>query len=268
MRIAPSHFKISLKGADRLQLNQADLNPIQNDVSCPVPLNHHRMEKTIPEVKSGRRISVHIMKDRFSVTISNTAGSRHFFVDSNRVRNSVIGALAVVITVTASFSLNYFQIRNNGILADATEKLDHELMRFDSLNSNLNQNVLNLRQKITSISSELVEIERLSGIESHDVELSLDERIQLVGIFYNAREEEYSEIGSRVEQIEDVIGLERFVDNDIDLAARVELASLTASQERILHDSVPSGFPAKSRVVTSKFGKRTHPLTKVKSLRP
>ena len=173
--------------------------------------------------------------------------------------------LLVVLTVGASFSTNYFQFNNVSILTGAVEDLDRELVRYDRLNSNLNQIVLNQRQQITNISNELVEIERSSGVESHDVELPLDERIKLVGLFYNAREEEYSEIGTRVEQIEDVIGIESTESQEAELIDRVLMASLTASQERILHDSVPSGFPTVSKVVTSKFGKRTHPLTKVKS---
>ena len=205
------------------------------------------------------------MKERFSITVSDTAGSRHYFVDSKKVRNIAVTALMVVVTVAASFFSNYFQLRNNSILSDAAENLDRELVKYDSLNSNLNQIVSNQRQQITNISNELVEIERSSGVESHDVALDLDERIQLIGLFYNAREEEYSEIGSRVDQIEDVIGLENIADNEIELFERVELASLTASQERILHDSVPSGYPTSNVVVTSKFGKRTHPLTRVKS---
>jgi murein DD-endopeptidase MepM/ murein hydrolase activator NlpD len=62
------------------------------------------------------------------------------------------------------------------------------------------------------------------------------------------------------------------MDNDdldqdkMDLSTRVELATLSASQERILHDSIPNGYPTESTVITSKFGMRKNPVTKVKSI--
>lgn len=50
-----------------------------------------------------------------------------------------------------------------------------------------------------------------------------------------------------------------------DLVARLEFAGLTASHKKILYDSIPNGFPTQVDVITSIFGSRIHPITKIKS---
>jgi murein DD-endopeptidase MepM/ murein hydrolase activator NlpD len=184
--------------------------------------------------------------------------------------------------MAGSFATNYMQHDSINLLTSTQESLDKELIRYDSLNSSLNsslnQIILNYESQVESISREyesqvenisreLVKIEISSGVDTGDLDVPLQERIRTIGQFYNTKEQEYSEIGNRVEQIEDVIGLDEDNKNneDRDLATRVELASLTASQERILHDSIPSGFPTDREIITSKFGTRIHPVTKIKS---
>ncbi len=180
--------------------------------------------------------------------------------------------------VTGSFAGNYFQRQNYNSLFSNHQNLQTQLLAFDSENSKLNQTIAAREDKLNQIlsfhqtqveliSHELVEIERLTGVDTGDDNFTLEERIQIIGEFYNAKEQQYTVIDSRVEQIEGVIGLDHEVDeeSDLDIASRVELASLTASQERILHDSIPSGYPTKALKITSGFGKRKHPVTKVNS---
>ncbi|MGR3914765.1 MAG: M23 family metallopeptidase [Gammaproteobacteria bacterium] len=50
-----------------------------------------------------------------------------------------------------------------------------------------------------------------------------------------------------------------------DLVARVDMAKLSANQEKILHRSIPNGFPTSIYTITSEFGMRRHPVTARKS---
>ncbi|WP_424945878.1 M23 family metallopeptidase [Candidatus Spongiihabitans sp.] len=207
------------------------------------------------------------LKNHLAITISDVSGSKHFFLKTTAKRNLIIASVVVLVIVLTSFSANVFQSSSIALLAFEQENLSQELVRFDSVVANLNQIADNHRQQVANINKELVEIEKFSGVNPDDLAFSLEQRIKLIGNFYNAKEEKYAEIGSRVRQIEKVVGLseKNSSQEESDLASRVDLASLTASQERILHDSIPNGYPLERHVITSHFGMRKHPLTKVKS---
>ena len=207
------------------------------------------------------------MKNYYAVTVSDQFRSKHYFFKTTIKRNLVVAGLAVAAMITGSIVTNYFQHGSVQALTKTNQDLNLDLVRYDSLNSNLSQIISHHERQIEDISRELVTIESMSGVDTGDIEISLEERVRIIGQFYNVKEAEYSAIGDMVEQIEDVIGLENeeAEESDPDLMERVELAVLSASQERILHDNIPSGFPAVSHKVTSSFGMRKHPLTNVKS---
>ena len=206
-------------------------------------------------------------RNRWAITISDNLESKHFFVKTTAKRNLIIVSVVVLVIVFTSVGTNIFQSNAVASLAFEKENLNKELIRFDSLISNLNQIIASNQQQAAHISKELVEIERFSGVDTDDLEFSLEQRIKLIGNFYNAKEQEYSVIGDRVKQIEKVIGIseKNSSQKESDLTSRVDLAGLTATQERILHDSIPNGYPLENRVITSNFGMRNHPVTKVKS---
>lgn len=207
------------------------------------------------------------MKKYYFITISDSLGSKYFFFKPRVKRNAIIIGVVVSLLVITSVTTSLFQHGSINKLTAIKTQLSEDLVKYDRENSQLNLTILEHQRLVDEISLELVNIEQFSGVDTGDQRFSLEERIKIIGQFYNAKEEEYSVIGSRVEQIEDTIGLDEHsaVTNEMDLAARVELASLTASQERILHDSIPNGYPTKDLHVTSKFGKRKHPVTKVNS---
>ena len=217
------------------------------------------------------------MKKYYSVTISDSFGSKHFFLKPTIKRNLIIVSVVVSLMAITSVTTHLLQNQNNRHLTAEKirlnneftaekNRLNNELVKFDKDNAFLNLKISEHEEQIDKISRELVQIEKFSGVDTGDEDFALEERINIIGQFYNAKEEEYSVIGTRVEQIEDAIGLDSEEQiEEMDLATRVELASLTASQERILHDSIPSGFPTTSKTITSKFGKRKHPVTKVNS---
>jgi murein DD-endopeptidase MepM/ murein hydrolase activator NlpD len=218
------------------------------------------------------------MKKHYAVTISDRQGSKHFFLRSTIKRNLVVVGVAALLMAGFSVTANLLQHRNIGSLtlektrlttdlARERSRLNEELVRFVNHNSKLDLIIAGHEKQVDLVSRALVEIERASGVDTGDQAFTLEERLNIIGQFYNAKEEEYSFIGSRVDKIEDVIGLEIEDEgqHELNLTTRVQLASLTASQERILHDSIPSGYPTTGKVITSKFGKRKHPVTKVNS---
>lgn len=208
------------------------------------------------------------MKDHIALTISDTRGSRYYSI-RRTWKAWVLGSLAAVFTVLfSSAAINYFQWRQvQGQEARLTE-LDREILRFDTENSRLNKVIGENRELISAINDALVEIERDSDLDYGDDPLPLEDRIRLLAVHYNEKDQAYSEIGSRIQQIEGMIGLageETEPDGGRTLLSRVELASLTASHKKILHDSIPNGFPTQAETITSKFGMRVHPVSGVKS---
>ncbi len=207
------------------------------------------------------------MKKYYSITISDPNESKYFFFGKNIKRNIILVSLTLFCFIVASLFATVFQSNRVDTLVGEIDVRDQKMSLFDSISSRLHATIENQKDLISNVSKELVDIERTSGVETSDTDLDLEERVRTIKQFYSLKEEEYTEIGTRVEAIEGMIGLDN-PDEDIqsvDLSARVELASLNASQERMFYDNIPNGFPTKSKVITSKFGSRVHPVTKIKS---
>ena len=185
--------------------------------------------------------------------------------------------------IFASISYNYIQHEQAGALYHKNARLDREVARLDNHNSRLSQELAAHGDLAHAIDQELEVIERIGGVEKVGPTVAgwaksagwakpaagpttLDKRIRAVGRFYSEKEEEYSEIGKRVEQIEWVLN-PRNAPRDVEptLAARVDRAALSVRQEKIMHSNIPNGYPSVSRVITSQFGPRIHPVTKVAS---
>ncbi|MBX2867137.1 MAG: M23 family metallopeptidase [Acidiferrobacterales bacterium] len=206
-----------------------------------------------------------LIDDDLTITISDAYGSKFYQTKRSFKWKLILAGVAMIGIVAVSVFGNVWQLNEQKSLTATNSALEAEIIQFDSANSNLNQVISSKSEVIERISNELVKIERNSGVETADKELELDERIKLIADYYSDKDAEFSEIGNRVQQIEGLIGLSDEDKEASNLVARVELASLTAAHEKILHDSIPNGYPIESRVVTSKFGSRIHPITKVKS---
>ncbi len=205
------------------------------------------------------------MQDHFAITISDGYRSRYYSVKKAFKRNLILGTCAFFLVLAASMGVNYLLYGEGQTLSQLNSQLDKELIRFDSENSHLNKIINKDKQVIENISEELVQIEKISGVDSGDQVLEIEERMRMIADFYGQKEIEFSQIGNRVQKIEGLIGLSGESKEHENLVARVEFASLTASHEKILHDSIPNGFPTDVEIVTSKFGDRIHPISKIKS---
>jgi hypothetical protein len=125
------------------------------------------------------------MKNHYAITISEYTGSRHFFVKKTVKRNLIRASVALLAIVATSFFTNYMQYNSVASLLAEKEDIYGELIKFDSQNSSLNQIISNQQKQITNISNELVEIEKISGVDTGDLDLALEERIKIIGSFYN-----------------------------------------------------------------------------------
>ncbi len=72
------------------------------------------------------------------------------------------------------------------------------------------------------------------------------------------RSRELSVLGTELERIEALVGLE--APGDRPLMQRINIAGQTAFEKRLMLRSIPSGMPLKTSRVTSNFGMRHHPL--------
>ena len=200
------------------------------------------------------------MKEHFAITISDVSGSRHYSVRKSAKRYFAPAVLLFLFVMGASPAYNYTQYMQYKPLHDTNARLADR-------NAEFSEKVADYDLMVRAIGQELVEIERLSGVETGDGDATLDERIRAVGRFYREKEGEYSEIGERVDQIESMLDPQ---DGSSDrarqnLADRVNMAAVNVYQEKMLLSNIPSGYPTESRKITSKFGYRTHPVTKVNS---
>jgi len=76
------------------------------------------------------------------------------------------------------------------------------------------------------------------------------------------KKEQIKELGLQLEEIEEIIGVQK--DDNNTLIQRVTLAKLTSSVKTFMLQTIPSECPLPTCKITSKFGWRTHPLTKNK----
>ncbi len=212
------------------------------------------------------------MKKHLSVTISDLSGS-HYFTIKNSTKRYLLGGLSAALFALLTLpAYIYLQHRQASDMYQRNDNLEHELTRFDAQNSLLIEKVGNYVKLTREIDRELAKIGRLGGLDSEhehgNTPQQLAQRVQTLSQFYRAKEDEYSEIGERVEKIETVIGLQGkpLPATSDQLAARMDIAAKSARFEHVMHSSIPSGFPTRSRTITSQFGRRLHPVTKVNSM--
>ncbi len=74
--------------------------------------------------------------------------------------------------------------------------------------------------------------------------------------------EELDILSLKLDDIEEMVGLK--YQGDLDIADRIELASLTSAEKMVVFQNIPNGSPLSETIVTSHFGKRVHPITGLK----
>lgn len=163
------------------------------------------------------------MRNRYLITITDYRGARHFTL-SQLMRRALAGAAAsgLVIALTGTLLLYGLTSRVGGLNAELAV-LEERQADILATNASLAEERALLQSEVEEKASSLLAM----------------------------RDE--------LENIEIMIGLR--AEPDRPLAQRIDTASQTAFEKRLMLESIPSGFPVENEIVTSSFGMRLHPIS-------
>lgn len=162
------------------------------------------------------------MRHRYQITITDYKGARHFTL-SQLMRRMLAGVLCTLLVVFMAGSLV----------------------------------IHTLAGKVGSLNSEVGQLQALHDSIHKDNQALLAERSQLQSEV-DEKASSLAAMGDELEHIEILIGLR--AEPERPLAQRIDTASQTAFEKRLMLESIPSGFPVESEQVTSHFGMRRHPI--------
>ena len=163
------------------------------------------------------------MRKRYQITVTDYRGARHFTL--NQIMHYVLlGAAGVLATALLGGSI-LIHVLNN---------------RLSDLNAEL---AILAAQRATALAE---------GGNLAEEQSKLQREIEEKSLALMA-------LGDELEHIEILIGLR--AEPERSLAHRVNTASQTAFEKRLMLQSVPSGFPVASEEINSGFGMRRHPIT-------
>jgi murein DD-endopeptidase MepM/ murein hydrolase activator NlpD len=168
------------------------------------------------------------MRDRYTVTITDYRGARHF--NLSQLMRRMLGAVGTLVTL--GFVLGAFAIY---MLSTKVSALNSDLKMLENYQAHIKDQNLQLLRKQKSL--------------LHAVEQKADALTRMS-----------DELGD----LEILIGLKPQTANTI--ADRLDSATLTAQQKRLMLESIPSGLPLKQTRLTSGYGMRVHPVLNRKAL--
>ncbi|HHF2852934.1 TPA: M23 family metallopeptidase [Vibrio diabolicus] len=166
------------------------------------------------------------MKDQLTISISTINGSRHWYFSKRMQRNLKTFLCFFVIALAATAIL-----------------IHHLYTRVD--NAALKQAELTEHSRTMG--------EELSTLKALKSELESD---------LSEREERVQLVSERLGELEKVLGVGEHTTTD-NLDARLDAAAITSNVRMVLLNQIPSGSPVGKARLSSRFGKRIHPVTKV-----
>ncbi|MBA1146552.1 peptidoglycan DD-metalloendopeptidase family protein [Ectothiorhodospiraceae bacterium WFHF3C12] len=165
------------------------------------------------------------MRDRFTVTITDFRGARHYSLSQLAKLLAAGSALVLVLTLLTGGGVIFW--------------LNSEIDRLDARRNQTEQEYQNLLRE---------KRELLGTIEDKNSELK-------------DASQELAEVNEDLGDIEILIGL-KAPENQQDMRSRLDTASQTAREKTLMLEQIPSGYPVDKRGITSSFGWRVHPVTK------
>ncbi len=162
------------------------------------------------------------MRNRCIITVSDYRGSRHFSL-TRAAKRSFVGAATVLVGLLLG-GFFFIHLLSSRVI-DLNEQI-HEL---------------------TLIHEEIRHENKLLMLEKTRLAASMAD--QTLGLDI---------LGEELNHIEMLIGLKS--DPELPLYERIDTASQTALEKRMMLNSIPSGYPVDSRVITSHYGTRVHPV--------
>lgn len=168
------------------------------------------------------------MRDRYTVTITDYRGARHF--NFSQLMRRVLGAFGTVVTL--GFIAGAFAIY---MLSTKVAALNSDLQTLEDYQAHIKQQNQELLRKQKTLLS------------------AVDEKVEALG-----------RMSDELGDLEILIGLKP--EQESTLSERLDSASLTAQQKRVMLESIPSGYPLQKTRLTSNFGMRVHPVLNRKAL--
>ncbi|NOX16411.1 MAG: peptidoglycan DD-metalloendopeptidase family protein [Epsilonproteobacteria bacterium] len=168
------------------------------------------------------------MRNRFTITISDINGSKHYLLHQV-IKKIIIYFVLLVVLLIVGGSL------------------------FISI---LMKEVSSLEQRKEIAKKEYIVLKENFGKEYKELQDSnalLKEKIDV-------KTKEYSEIQEKVNNIEELIGLKP--DITVELSDRLDKINFTSKQQQIFFDNIPSGAVLPQTIINTKFGWRIHPILK------
>ncbi|EGR1546977.1 M23 family metallopeptidase [Vibrio parahaemolyticus] len=166
------------------------------------------------------------MKDQLTISISTINGSKHWYFSKRMQRNLKTFLGLFVLTLAATAIL-----------------INHLYARVDSAAMKQAQ----LTEHSRSMGEELSTLKALKSELENDLS-EREERVQLVS--------------ERLGELEKVLGVDNHATNE-DLDTRLDSAAITSNVRTLMLNQIPNGSPVGKVRLSSCFGKRIHPVTKV-----
>lgn len=164
------------------------------------------------------------MRHRYQITITDYRGARHFTL-SQLMRRALAGGLATLALVFfGGFMIIHVLTGKVGSLNEQVGSLKAEQGRIASENAALVAERIELHEQIERKARALMAV------------------------------------SDELDQIEMLIGLQP--EPEQPLVQRLDTASQTAFEKRLMLQTIPSGYPLETQIVTSDFGMRQHPIKK------
>ncbi len=162
------------------------------------------------------------VRERFTLTITDFRGARHYTLSQIAKAYALGVVLAVFATLLIAAGLIYW--------------LNYQL-------GSLNHEIAQLQERRERVQADYAKL--------------LEEQKNLIATI-NAKNEELAQVADELGSIEMMIGLEPTP--EIDIRSRLDAASQTAMEKMIMLQTIPNGYPVENRGITSSFGWRTHPV--------
>ena len=162
------------------------------------------------------------MRNRCIITVSDHRGTRQYYLTALAKR-----VLAAILTIVFMVFLGgFFSIY---LLVDKVSDANDQIHELTLQHEKIRHENTKLTQEKTLLATAVAD-------KSHGLVI----------------------LGEELNHIESLIGLNPSPDQPIH--ERIDTASQTVLEKRMMLDSIPSGYPVEARVVTSGFGSRIHPV--------
>lgn len=153
---------------------------------------------------------------------------------------------------------------------DRVERLNGEGKKSNQMDSRerielIGRSIALYRDQLEQIDNELNRIAKYGKLSIEDA--SLEERLHAVSNLYYQKDAFFRTVEEKLKDVERLIGLPETeaADDEFRISQRVEEITLSAVQQKVLHDNAPSGYPIDKITVTSGYGMRIHPVTKIRA---